>query len=224
MSEPPPLPPRTPEAEGLEHSLPAGRESSTSGMAVMSLVLGLLGSVLFIISGLPAIILGHMSRSRIKKSEGALDGKGMALSGLIFGYLSIPWTIALVAAFMFVTQQIKRVNRSSGSYGQPTWGTFDASQVDGNAEFIFSACRRYAEEHDGNLPRGLYTLVDEDYLSEWRLHSPKPRSGRGFFELLAAGEKLAELPENEVIVRSRKMDDGNFVLIRAGGTVERVPE
>jgi Domain of unknown function (DUF4190) len=46
-----------------------------------------------------AIILGHISRSEIRKSNGRLQGAGMALTGLILGYLvvvSIP--ILIIAA------------------------------------------------------------------------------------------------------------------------------
>jgi type II secretory pathway pseudopilin PulG len=45
--------------------------------------------VLSILSGIPAVILGHMSRGSIRKSMGELKGAGMALAGLIMGYLSI---------------------------------------------------------------------------------------------------------------------------------------
>jgi hypothetical protein len=41
-----------------------------------------------VLSGIPAIILGHMSRSSIRKSKGRLKGGGMALTGLILGYFS----------------------------------------------------------------------------------------------------------------------------------------
>jgi hypothetical protein len=41
-----------------------------------------------VLSGIPAIILGHMSRSSIRKSKGRLKGDRMALTGLILGYFS----------------------------------------------------------------------------------------------------------------------------------------
>src|SRR5512141_3229919 len=66
---------------------PAG-EAQTAGKATASLVLGLL-SLVICLAGIPAIILGHMALSEIKKSAGRLKGHGMALAGLIMGYLSI---------------------------------------------------------------------------------------------------------------------------------------
>ena len=71
----------------------------TAGKATASLVLGLL-SLIICLAGIPAIILGHMALSEIKKSAGRLKGDGMALAGLIMGYLSmvaIPFILIIAA-------------------------------------------------------------------------------------------------------------------------------
>jgi hypothetical protein len=68
---------------------PAPGKSETDLKAVLSLVLGMLSFVLSIFSGIPAVILGHMSRASIRKSSGRLKGEGMALGGLIMGYISV---------------------------------------------------------------------------------------------------------------------------------------
>jgi type IV pilus assembly protein PilA len=79
----------------------AGENVPTDGKATASLILGILSvTVLSILAGIPAVILGHMSRSNIKKSMGKLKGEGLALAGLIMGYislLSIP-VILIIAA------------------------------------------------------------------------------------------------------------------------------
>jgi hypothetical protein len=64
------------------------------GLAVWSLVLGILAIVFSVVCigpliGIPAVICGHMAYSRIKRSAGELTGNGLALGGLITGYLSI---------------------------------------------------------------------------------------------------------------------------------------
>ena len=67
-------------------------EPKNCSLAVWSLVLGILAIVLVCIGPLfaiPAVICGHMAHSRIKRSAGALTGGGLALGGLITGYLSI---------------------------------------------------------------------------------------------------------------------------------------
>src|SRR6266852_9572336 len=60
----------------------------TSGKALGSLISGIFGLLLFPVA-IVAIILGHISRSEIHKSNGRLQGAGMALTGLIFGYAVI---------------------------------------------------------------------------------------------------------------------------------------
>jgi type II secretory pathway pseudopilin PulG len=68
----------------------APEQRKTDGKAIASLVLGILSLTLFwIFAGVPAVILGHISRSQIRKSMGRLAGDGMALAGLIMGYISI---------------------------------------------------------------------------------------------------------------------------------------
>src|ERR1039458_9159501 len=79
MNEPPPFSPNP--AQPMNCSL-----------AVWSLALGILAIVLVCIGPLfaiPAVICGHMAYSRIKRSAGALSGEGLALGGLITGYLSL---------------------------------------------------------------------------------------------------------------------------------------
>jgi hypothetical protein len=79
MNETPPVP-----------TVPA--QPKNCGLAVWSLVLGILAIVLVCIGPLfaiPAVICGHIAHSRIKRSSGALTGGGLALGGLITGYLSL---------------------------------------------------------------------------------------------------------------------------------------
>jgi len=65
-------------------------DAKTDGKAVASLILGILSVTIFwILAGIPAVIFGHISRASIRKSMGRLKGEGMALAGLIMGYLSL---------------------------------------------------------------------------------------------------------------------------------------
>jgi len=62
----------------------------SDGKAVASLICGILG-VAFIplIASIPAIVLGHISLSEIKRSAGRLGGQGMAVAGLVLGYIGV---------------------------------------------------------------------------------------------------------------------------------------
>jgi type IV pilus assembly protein PilA len=78
----PPPPPPPPMGGGGYATGP----SETSGKAIGSLVSAL---VFPFFGGIVAIILGHISLSEIKKSAGRLKGDGLAMAGLILGYLQV---------------------------------------------------------------------------------------------------------------------------------------
>jgi hypothetical protein len=60
------------------------------GLAIWSLVLGILGLTCFwLLTAIPAVVCGHVAYSRIRRSAGGLSGEGLALGGLITGYISI---------------------------------------------------------------------------------------------------------------------------------------
>lgn len=73
--------------------------SETDIKAVLSLFLGILSFVLSVFTGIPAVILGHISRASIRKSAGRLKGEGMALGGLIMGYVSLFLVPVLLVIF-----------------------------------------------------------------------------------------------------------------------------
>ncbi|WTY09821.1 DUF1707 and DUF4190 domain-containing protein [Streptomyces canus] len=73
--------------------LPAPRPRA-NGKAVGAAVCGLLCVPTFGFTGIPAVILGHAARAEIDRTgEG---GDGLALTGLVFGWLSIAaWSILM---------------------------------------------------------------------------------------------------------------------------------
>jgi len=65
-----------------------------STLAIVSLVSGIIAWVLFpILAAIVAVISGHMARNEIRRSGGSLAGQGLALIGMILGYVQL----ALVA-------------------------------------------------------------------------------------------------------------------------------
>src|SRR5438105_7303818 len=66
-------------------------------MAIVSVVLAVLSfACVPILPVIPAIVCGHVAWFKISKSGGALCGKGIAIVGLIVGYLAIPWAVLQV--------------------------------------------------------------------------------------------------------------------------------
>ena len=76
----------------------------TCNTAMISLIFGILSWVLLpFVGAVIAIISGHMARSEIRRSQGALDGDGLAVGGLILGYLHLAVILLfLVAVFLFL--------------------------------------------------------------------------------------------------------------------------
>ena len=78
-------------------------QPKTSGLAVWSLVLGILSLVCFsIFTAIPGVICGHVALSRIKRSAGAIAGNGLAIGGLVTGYLGIAWAIVFIPMMLAI--------------------------------------------------------------------------------------------------------------------------
>jgi hypothetical protein len=91
-TEPAPAPAPAPAA-------PANPGRPTSNLAIFSLVSGLLGwTLLPWLGSLAAVVLGHMARAEIRRSGGTLDGDGLAIAGLVLGWVMIAFSILAVLA------------------------------------------------------------------------------------------------------------------------------
>ena len=93
---------------GIEDCTESGPR--TSRLAVWSVFLGIVGIFILGISSIAAIICGHLSRRKIRKSGGSLAGKGIALAGLILGY---PGLILTGAEFFAGNPAITKAKRTT---------------------------------------------------------------------------------------------------------------
>jgi hypothetical protein len=84
----------------------------TSKLAIWALVCGCLSFFLSLLTSIPAIILGHLSLSQIKSHPG-MKGQGMALAGLIIGYINtlvLPFiSIVAISVLIALGSQVKSV-------------------------------------------------------------------------------------------------------------------
>lgn len=73
----------------------------TSGLAVVSLVMGICSwTVLPFVASVVAIITGHMARAEIRRRPHELDGDGLALTGLILGWVMVVGALLAIGAFL----------------------------------------------------------------------------------------------------------------------------
>ena len=76
--------------------------------AIASLVLGILALfladrweiVVTVLLAIPAIVSGHHAKARIKRDPQHLKGKGMAIAGLILGYIVVAGTVTSLLVVM----------------------------------------------------------------------------------------------------------------------------
>lgn len=73
------------------------QQKKTVGQAIASLVLGILSFIaLGILTAIPAVICGHIAKSKIRRDPENLQGEGQALAGLIMGYIVIGLSIFMI--------------------------------------------------------------------------------------------------------------------------------
>lgn len=134
--KPPPILPTSDSPPPLPKSSAAG-ERRTSGLAVASLVLGILG-----FCGITAIIglvLGIVAQVKIKRSDGRLQGGGLAIAGICVSAFMLLFSIPLMAALLLPALAKAKQKSSVG-------------QCQDRVKNIALAIQLYADEHDGKYP------------------------------------------------------------------------
>lgn len=130
----------------------------TSGQAIASLVLGLTSifCLLNFLTGLPAIILGFLSLSEINKSQGQVKGKGLAITGLVTGFLGtlIMPMLILIALLLPAVQAAREAARRA--------------QCTGHLKQIGLAMHNFHDTY-GHLPPWAITDEDGAPLLSWRV-------------------------------------------------------
>jgi hypothetical protein len=92
-----PTPPPAPPAYGQQtggYGYQTGPK--TNGLAIASLVLGIAQIFICIIGGILALVFGYIARRQIDESGGTQGGRGMAVAGIILGWIGIGLGIAYV--------------------------------------------------------------------------------------------------------------------------------
>jgi hypothetical protein len=69
---------------------------ATNGLAIASFVLGLVGWVPCGVGSVVAVVLGFVARNQIRESHGRQGGDGLALAGIVLGFLAIAFLIAII--------------------------------------------------------------------------------------------------------------------------------
>ena len=80
--------------------------SRTSGIAIASLVLSLLSLIIGPFGCIPGIVCGHVARRQCARDP-RIGGPGLALAGLIIGYVFLALMVLVFVAFVTLTAAIR---------------------------------------------------------------------------------------------------------------------
>ena len=172
-------------SEALGASLRSSPATSKfSGLAVASLVLGIVGFCSVGLSAIVGLILGIVGLARIKRSGGAVRGQGVAIAGILVSGVALLFA-AFVAALIV------------GALPFPSQ-TRDSVEIN-NLRQLALAAHVYADQWEGVLPPGdTWPQALKAYTgSEDRLRSPhNPGAGRAYaINAAIAGRHLNEIPD-----------------------------
>ncbi len=200
---PPPQPASPFAPSGLFPAAPAPQALAplpqfSSGMAIVSLVCGILVFFTFGLAGLPAVVLGHLALSHIKKSAGTLKGRGMAIAGLILGYLGLVlMVVTMIAVFASLSMPASSVIQQSSARVKTTR----------NAKQLVLGLKQYAADHAGQYPATLDVLFDEEILTDRQLlEFPEPLNVRGQEWEYHGAELTDASPGNAILLITKKPD------------------
>ena len=84
-----------------------GLSPETSGKAIFSLISGLI--IFFVPFSICAVIFGHLALWDIRKNPGKLQGRGLAIGGVILGYLGVALTVGLIGMGIYSVQTAEKV-------------------------------------------------------------------------------------------------------------------
>jgi Domain of unknown function (DUF4190) len=139
VGSPPPLPPI------ISDRPPA------QGLALTSLVLGVLSFAFSIITGIPAIITGHIAHNRSRKAPHQYGGGGLAIAGFVMGYVSL--TLILVVIPIVAAMLLPALAQAKGKAQQ--------IKCANNMNQIGLAARIWATDHDGKFPPDFISMSNE---------------------------------------------------------------
>ena len=191
---------------------PLQQVPKTNGLAVTALVLGCLSIFGSCITGILAIIFGHVALSKIKKSGGQLAGSGLALAGLIMGYIFTALSIIYLGlAVPAVMKSLDKANVVRSIH---------------NTKQIKSGLDLYAENNAGSYPPSLSDLIPTVFSSQAELDS--------FTENKLSSSKKGKLiyvpgynqtsSSNLIILYLPSVNSNKYIIARIDGSVHTIDQ
>ncbi len=129
----------------------AGSGPRSSGMALASLIFGIVAFILLpFIAAIPAIIFGHIALTRIRRDPLGFGGRGQAVAGLVLGYVNL----ALIPFIAFVAGlTLPALAKAKGK----------AQRIScvNNLKQVALAARIYSNDHQETFPPSFVAMSNE---------------------------------------------------------------
>ncbi len=93
---------------GAQYAYPGAAPEGTNGLAIASLVCSLVGLVT-ILPAIPGVILGFVARSQIRARGGRQGGAGLALAGIIIGFVMPVFLLIIGISLAILLPTLPRV-------------------------------------------------------------------------------------------------------------------
>ena len=93
--------------------------TSTNGLAIASMVLGILW--LYWIGSILALVFGYVAKGQIERSAGRQSGKGMAIAGIVLGWIGV----GFLALFIVFAIAVSNDDDFDGINSDPSDGVCD---------------------------------------------------------------------------------------------------
>jgi uncharacterized protein DUF4190 len=136
----------------------------TPAVAVWSLILAVFSFTCgWLITAIPAVICGHVARATIRKSGGALGGKGIAMAGLILGYIALVLGVMSIPLVVgMIESERERLQRLSTERKEITSDDGKMSVIVPGTWTKLPELHKQASLQVGNKSKEVYLIVITD--------------------------------------------------------------
>jgi hypothetical protein len=155
----------------------AGTAEPQKGLAITSLVLGILSLPTCFLTGIPAIVCGHIALGRARRDPAQHGGAGMAIAGLVLGYLC-----ALIAPIAILSAMLLPALSSAKGKAQ------EMNCVN-NMKQIGLSFRTWAIDNDGGFPFNVST--NKGGTMELTAVGPDGFDSNSFYHFLVMSNELS---------------------------------
>ena len=207
MQQPPQYGPEYGQQPQPNYGQPGFQPQQTNGLSVASLVSGILGVTIFFgVGSIVALICGYMARSQIKRSMGTQGGSGMAIIGIVLGWIGLVFTALMVALIVAGTIAIFNFAQSD---------EFREFIDEGKAVILEEQLDQVSEVEAECAPVETYSEMAPRHIEDGAPHKPynsnPPTSGPHYAVPASPGfYETSEAPDPEQVVHN--LEHGQVVI------------